>query len=77
MAAGMISKPGTQYGPCEGECEHTDCADQRKRVENKCIHCGKRIGYETKFYAGGQGYSHWTCTWAKLEENADDSGRTP
>ncbi len=51
MAAGTISKPGDQYGPCLDEnCEHTDCAASRAQAATLCGSCGKPIGYEHLFY---------------------------
>ncbi len=51
MAAGTISKPGDQYGPCLDEsCEHTDCAASRKQAATRCNICGEAIGYERLFY---------------------------
>lgn len=50
MAAGVLSKPGTQYGPCEVDCKHIDCAATRKQAETDCAKCALVIGYETRFY---------------------------
>jgi len=50
MAAGQIASPGTEYGPCVEMCEHTDCQANRKIAESNCRVCGKKIGYETRFF---------------------------
>lgn len=50
MAYGVLSKPGTMYGPCEGECQHIDCAATRRQVTSPCVVCGNEIGYDTPFY---------------------------
>lgn len=50
MAAGILAAPGTEYGPCEGECQHTDCAATRSTATAECIHCDEPIGYDTRFY---------------------------
>jgi hypothetical protein len=46
MAYIILSKPGTKYGPCKGECEHTDCALTRAQAAAECPHCGKQCGYD-------------------------------
>ena len=69
MGWGMLSEPGTEYGPCKERCEHTDCAATRKDAESKCLFCGERIGYGTKFYyVGDEGLEHAVCTWKKEDE---------
>ncbi len=67
MAAGMISKPGTKYGPCEGECEHTDCAASREMVAGACAICDKPIGYESQFFCDDGIYRHEGCVWEQRE----------
>jgi len=68
MGWGMLSEPGTQYGPCKESCEHTDCAATRKDAATKCTICGETIGYGTKFYYTDEGAEHALCTWKKEEE---------
>ena len=53
MAAISVSAPGTEYGPCPEPCNHTDCAYSRKTAATACIHCGKPIGYEIRFFTEG------------------------
>jgi len=50
MGWNVLSKPGNKYGPCEGECEHTDCAQTRKMAKARCSICGEEIGYDVKYY---------------------------
>ncbi len=50
MAAGIMAAPGTEAGPCEGDCAHTDCATTRRWAESECRYCGEPIGYEIRFY---------------------------
>lgn len=50
MAAGMLPRPGTEYGPCLKACEHLDCAETRRMALAKCDICGKPIDFETRFY---------------------------
>jgi hypothetical protein len=71
MAAGILSKPGTQYGPCEAECQHVDCQGTREMAAAPCLICKKPIGYDTRFYVGqikNKTYYHATC----LEERDGD-----
>ena len=56
MASGMVSAPGTEYGPCVEPCRHTDCAESRRWAEALCAICGEPIGYERQFYQSG----NWT-----------------
>lgn len=50
MAAGTLARPGTEYGPCAGECNHKDCAETRRMAETECHYCQTRIGYDRRFY---------------------------
>lgn len=50
MAAGRIPAPGTEHGPCESTCPHTDCAANRRMAAVLCVHCSKPIGYEVPMY---------------------------
>lgn len=81
MAAGVLSEPGTEYGPCAGACAHRDCAELRKVAAAACHWCDEPIGYDKRYYRvdenvveGGQvvgktdGYVHAVC-----EETAAES----
>lgn len=78
MAAGVLSAPGTQRGPCKGDCRHKDCAAIRQMAESICPKCDKAIGYDTRFYqfrlgewpedSHFQGYVHADCAEAVFEE---------
>ena len=50
MAAGILSKPGTKNGPCEGPCQHRDCAETKLWAMLCCRICKERIGYDKRFY---------------------------
>lgn len=50
MAASALAKPGTDAGPCNGVCEHRDCAITRGMAEADCAICGEKIGYDVRFY---------------------------
>ena len=51
MAWGMLSKPGTEYGPCLGACKHRDCQATRDQAATACAYCAEPIGYGARFYA--------------------------
>jgi hypothetical protein len=66
MAAGMIHRPGDQRGPCEGHCQHKDCASLRKEAETPCTLCGLHVGYESEFYRDCMGsLAHRECVEAE------------
>ena len=68
MAAGVLSKPGTEYGPCEDECSHRDCKASRATADDKCIFCKEPIGYDTSFYDEDDGkHSHALCAHLDIE----------
>ena len=67
----VLPKPGTEHGPCEGECGHTDCAYARRVAESKCKHCGEAIGYEKGFYVSDacrEIYAHAVCEWEHVKK---------
>ncbi len=62
MAAGMLPEPGSEYGPCKKECQHTDCALTRKMAATVCTYCSKEIGYGRLFYdLGDDKLVHYLC----------------
>jgi len=63
MAAGFLSPPGTQYGPCIDEiCGHTDCKATRDMAAAICPLCGHPIGYDRRFYkTDNYGLVHDLC----------------
>ncbi len=51
MAAGTMSAPGTEYGPCVDEnCGHTTCDETRRMVGLECRYCETPIGYDRRFF---------------------------
>lgn len=66
MAAGVLSKPGTKYGPCNTACKHLDCAQTRQWADAQCSRCTKPIGYDTRFYRNEDS----TLVHAVCEESA-------
>lgn len=79
MAAGALSAPGTQYGPCVEPCEHRDCASTRELAEKICPHCNEPIGYDRNFYQDGTWTTleHQLCALRALEEAKVGTSATP
>ncbi len=63
MAAGVLAPPGTEYGPCEQACEHTDCRATREEAATPCSICQEPIGYGQRFYKADD----WHPTVPRLE----------
>jgi hypothetical protein len=62
MAASSLPAPGTEYGPCEPSCEHTDCAATRAMAGRNCAGCAEKIGYEKRFFREDDGsLLHMAC----------------
>lgn len=68
MAAGTISKPGTEYGPCTDLCRHADCIANRAIADSVCPLCGHAIGYDTRFYLTDGVSEHAVCVETRIEE---------
>jgi len=70
MAAGILPKPGTKYGPCKKKaCGHTDCARTRLDSQAVCRICQKAIGYNVRYYReDNNGLVHAFC----FEKECDD-----
>ncbi len=75
MAAGVWSPVGSDYGPCEGECVHTDCASLREKAAAPCSLCGEAIGYETRFYITPPHRAPFVYAHALCEEREIESQR--
>lgn len=72
MAYSILPAPGTKFGPCEGECEHIDCAGTRRMAAEVCHYCGEQIGYDTKFQNEGDAppddvLVHFLCALENVE----------
>lgn len=61
MAAGILPEPGTDYGPCEGECSHRDCKETKEMAKKECPECGEKIGYGVRFYEKDGKLYHASC----------------
>lgn len=75
MAAGVLSAPGSEYGPCESECWHRDCSLTRDMAAAVCSHCGESIGYDTRFYNVSDmkqpdTYVHASCEEKRIDEQS-------
>jgi len=46
-----LARPGTQYGPCQTDCNHPRCKRSRKTAATACRRCGKEIGYGIDYTA--------------------------
>ena len=75
MAAAIVGKPGSKYGPCIEVCKHTDCAESRAYACAVCTICGDVIGYERRYYGApgsDSGIQHASCA----EDQAERDKRT-
>ncbi len=70
MAAGILPRPGSEYGPCKKACKHIDCAETRSRGESKCIYCKRKVGYNVRVYQHGEYTVHAACHEDACERNA-------
>ena len=61
MAAERLDAPGTELGPCTKECRHRDCALSRSMAAEKCMHCGRPIGFDVWFYGKPGALVHAEC----------------
>jgi hypothetical protein len=75
MAAGTLSEPGTQFGPCAEACHHSDCASTRLIAESICRVCDKAIGFDRRFY-NDNGYVHASCLEDTIEQEQEHSTST-
>ncbi len=71
MAVIFLSSPGTEYGPCNGNCQHADCAQTRAMALAGCSWCGEAIGYNRHFYSESENEGkliHAHCLDEKIEK---------
>lgn len=61
MAAGILSKPGSKFGPCKTPCQHIDCAQTRARAAERCTYCRQAIGYNVRMYQLESQTVHAVC----------------
>lgn len=78
MPYDFVSPPGVGYGPCSGDCNHTDCASLRVIANAVCPFCGYSIGYNEPFFevvsgvAGVSSFAHQTCLLYSFDFGVDD-----
>jgi len=70
MAAGILPKPGSQYGPCKVKCKHIDCAETRARAQSTCLYCRKPVGYGVRVYQHGEYTVHALCHELAADTNS-------
>ena len=76
MAAGTLPAPGTEYGPCVGDCSHRDCAKTRKDAASVCPLCEEPIGYETPYYVDDdKSLVHARCLEARIVREHEAADR--
>lgn len=69
MASGRLPNPGTKYGPCEGGCNHTDCAETWEMAKRKCKYCGQQIGFDREFFDFGNfEFAHASCAYKESDK---------
>ncbi len=61
MMVGYIHRPGTSPGPCETDCRHADCREQRREARSHCRICQHAIGFDRSFYRDPSGPRHAGC----------------
>lgn len=62
MSIVIIHTPGSPEGPCRGSCDHRKCHTLRAIAEERCHHCGGRLGFGTKIT--GEPAMHLRCAQA-------------
>jgi len=67
MAYGILSPPGTDYGPCSTLCSHQDCLETRRRSQELCPFCKKPIGYDVPFTHYENQTWHLSCLQDHIE----------
>lgn len=77
MGWGIIPSPTNDrkvVAPCLDSCAHLDCLESKEFVEKPCDLCGKKIGYETKYYltdhGTNKGQIHFLCAFKKAEKDS-------
>jgi hypothetical protein len=77
MAYARLPNPGTEYGPCAGQCSHTDCTQTRAMAAQLCPRCNLAIGYEQKFIRDSRDrLMHWVCACQEAEDaRATEGGK--
>jgi len=71
MAAAVMPKPGTQFGPCQEGCKHKDCAELKGMAQSMCRFCQKAIGWGGRYYRSqlSGDLAHAACLETAVERN--------
>lgn len=71
MAAGVLAKPGAEYGPCMKRCKHLDCKETRREAASACRFCAKAIGFDSAFFRSrlSGDLAHRHCLEDAVERN--------
>jgi hypothetical protein len=73
MAASILPKPGTKFGPCarSRHCAHRDCKETYAMAETPCRLCGSLIGYGVRFIRArlSGALAHELCVEHAIERN--------
>jgi hypothetical protein len=59
MSVVTVPTPGLPGGPCRGSCDHVKCHTLRAMADERCHHCGGRLGFGTKIT--GEPPMHLRC----------------
>ena len=75
MAAGIWPDrtPGTQHGPCDTPCKHSDCANLRDPAfaYPPCKECGEPVKGGDRYYLEGAGKEQGVVHAEHSEERID------
>jgi hypothetical protein len=71
MAAGVLPKPGSKFGPCRAACKHRDCQQTKRDAFTVCRFCSQSIGYDVRFVRArlSGSLAHESCLESAVERN--------
>jgi hypothetical protein len=76
MAAGRLPRPGTELGPCEGGCNHSDCQGTWEMAKRHCKYCSQPIGFDRDFFdLGNFEWAHASCAFREADRISKAGGR--
>jgi hypothetical protein len=67
MSIVTVPAPGMPGGPCRGSCDHAKCHTLRAMAEERCNHCGGRLGFGTRIT--GEPPQHLRCAQSIAARN--------
>ena len=69
---GYLTWPRLADAICKKKCEHTDCAEWKRRFLAGCSICKKTIGQGEKVYAEeGDKFAHMLCVLKRDDEECE------